>query len=92
MTNLFKVLILVCSVEQVPADCQPETAVDVIIGPPASSEFACARDGQAYVAATPLVVAGETYPKILCSRSLNDDTGLPLVTARNGRRPSHRRG
>ena len=92
MTDLFKVLILVCSVEQAPADCRPETAVDVIIGPSASNEFTCARDGQAYVAATPLVVAGETYPKILCSRSSNDATGLPLATARNGRKPSHGHG
>jgi hypothetical protein len=51
-----------------PADCQQETAIDVIIGPPASNETMCARDGQAYVAQTPFVVAGETYPKILCAR------------------------
>jgi hypothetical protein len=68
MADLFKVLILVCSVQQSPADCQPESAVDVISGPDEPNEIACARDGQAYVAPTPLVVAGETYPKILCLR------------------------
>ena len=68
MADLFKVLILVCSVHQSPADCQPANAVDVISGPDEPNEISCARDGQAYVAPTPLVVVGETYPKILCLR------------------------
>jgi len=72
MEQLFQVLILVCAVDLAPAECQRETAIDIIIGPSASNEIMCARDGQAYVAQTPFVVAGETYPKILCTRSLDE--------------------
>jgi hypothetical protein len=87
MTNLLQVLILVCSVDQAPPDCQPQTALDVIVGPAAANEIACARDGQAYVAGTPFVVAGETWPKILCARGLPEGASAPQLAARSGPRP-----
>jgi hypothetical protein len=92
MSSLFKVLILVCSVNQTPQDCQPDTALDLIIGPPAANELVCARDGQAYVANTPLVVAGETYPKILCTRSDDQNPGSELATAKLPTRPGQPHG
>jgi hypothetical protein len=64
---MFQILILVCSVGIAPADCQPETAVDVIKGPSAASEMTCGLHGQAYIAQTSLRPrsAGE-YVKIKC--------------------------
>lgn len=84
MTNPLAVLILVCSVDVTPADCSQENAVDVIIGPPAPNEMMCGRDGQAYVAETPFVVPGETYPKIICSRQLPAivSSGVSLIPAK----------
>jgi hypothetical protein len=87
VTNLLQVLILVCSVDQAPPDCRPDTALDVIVGPAAANEIACARDGEAYVAGTPFVVAGETYPKILCARAPAEGAGAPQLAARSGPRP-----
>jgi hypothetical protein len=87
MTNLLQVLILVCSVDQAPPDCGPDTALDVIVGPAAANEIACARDGEAYVAGTPFVVAGETWPKILCARDLPEGASAPQLAARSGPRP-----
>jgi hypothetical protein len=87
MTNLLQVLILVCSVDQAPQDCGPDTALDVIVGPAAANEIACARDGQAYVAGTPFVVAGLTWPKILCARALGEGASAPRLAARSGPLP-----
>ena len=49
---MFQVLILVCSVNLAPADCQVETALDLIKGPPVTSEVMCGLHGQAYIAQT----------------------------------------
>ena len=66
---MFQVLILVCSVNLAPADCQIETALDLIKGPPAASEVMCGLHGQAYIAQTSLRprLAGE-YVKVKCLR------------------------
>jgi hypothetical protein len=90
--NLFTVMILVCSVDLTPADCQPESAIDEIIGPAASNELLCARDGEAYVATTPLVIPGETYPKILCMRSGTQDAGSEILTAKIKRNHGQKHG
>lgn len=49
---MFKVLILVCSVNLAPAECQINTALDVINGPEAQNELMCGFHGQAYIAET----------------------------------------
>lgn len=64
---MFQILILVCAVGVAPTDCQPETALDIINGPSATSEMICGMHGQAYVAQTSLRphTDGE-YVKIKC--------------------------
>jgi hypothetical protein len=67
---MFSVLILVCSIDLSPADCQRETALDVINGPDAPNEMMCGFYGQAYIADT--AIAGyrdDEYVKVKCTRS-----------------------
>jgi hypothetical protein len=64
---MFQILILVCSVGVAQADCQPDTALDVINGPTAESEMTCGLHGQAYIAQTSLRPrAADEYVKIKC--------------------------
>ena len=68
---MFKVLILVCSATLAPSECQPETALEVVQGPEARNEIACALQSQAYFAQTALgrdLQPGE-YVKIRCRRT-----------------------
>jgi hypothetical protein len=68
---VFKVLILVCSINLTPADCQTDTAVNVISGPEAGNQAVCGLYGQAYIANTALAPAlhdGE-YVKVKCTRT-----------------------
>jgi hypothetical protein len=67
---VFKVLILVCSNNLAPADCQTDTAVDVISGTEAGNQLACGLYGQACIADTALGAAlrDDEYVKVKCSR------------------------
>lgn len=67
---MYKVLILVCSINLAPADCQIETATAVTNAPDAPNEVMCGLHGQAYLANTAFI--GERdyrYVKIKCTRS-----------------------
>jgi hypothetical protein len=67
---MFKVLILVCSINLAPADCQRDNALDVITGPDAQNEMMCGFYGQAYVADTALVGRrDDEYLKVTCTRT-----------------------
>ena len=68
---MFKVLILVCSINITPADCQMDTAVDVISGPEAANQSVCGLYGQAYIADTALGAAlrDDEYVKVKCTRT-----------------------
>ena len=68
---MFKVLILVCSINTTPADCQMDTAVDVISGPEAANQSMCGLYGQAYIADTALGAAlrDDEYVKVKCTRT-----------------------
>ncbi|MGO4724668.1 MULTISPECIES: hypothetical protein [unclassified Inquilinus] len=62
-------LLLVCATSLSPADCEIDTAIDVIQGPATASPSACAFQGQAQVADTALPIRpGETYLKVRCIR------------------------
>ncbi len=75
---MFQVLILVCSVDLAPSDCQIETALDVIRGPVAANEVMCGLYGQAYIAQTTLAPHGPgEYVKIRC---------IPLTAAQEALR------
>ena len=67
---MFKVLILVCSINLSPSDCQLDNAIDVINGPSAQNEMMCGFYGQAYVADTSLTGRrNDEYVKVKCTRS-----------------------
>jgi hypothetical protein len=68
---VFKVLILVCSINTTPADCQTDTAVDVISGPEAANQSVCGLYGQAYIADTALGTAlrADEYVKVKCTHT-----------------------
>lgn len=67
---MFKVLILVCSMNLSPADCQADTAVQIIDGPDAANEVQCGLYGQAYIAGAPGVGPRDgEYVKIRCTRT-----------------------
>jgi hypothetical protein len=67
---MFKVLILVCSINMAPSDCQRHNALDVISGPDAQNEIMCGLYGQAYVADTALVGRqNNEYVKVTCTRT-----------------------
>ena len=69
---MFKVLILVCSVQFAPQDCQKDNAIDVIWGPDATNEMTCAFTGQAYIADTAVGtgVGRDEYVKVQCIRQV----------------------
>ena len=68
---MFKVLILVCSVNLAPADCQTDTALDVIDGPEAANQSVCGLYGQAYIADTALgtKLPDNEYVKVKCTHA-----------------------
>jgi hypothetical protein len=70
-TLMFKILILICSINLAPADCQIHNALDVIDGPEASSQALCGMYGQAYIADTALGARHreDEYVKVRCTRT-----------------------
>src|SRR5882724_1181042 len=71
VVSVFKVLILVCSINLAPADCQTDTAVDVISGPEAVNQSVCGLYGQAYIADTAVGAAlrDDEYVKVKCTHT-----------------------
>jgi hypothetical protein len=73
--NPIAVVILICSASLGRADCQMNTALDVIRGPNVANEMMCALQGQTTIAATAVAPRnGDEYVKILCMRSASRDT------------------
>src|SRR5262245_44604848 len=66
--DLIKIVILICSVEMAPQDCQTDSAMVVIAGPTVTTMMACSQDGQAHIARTSLLDE-HTYPKLLCTHA-----------------------
>ena len=64
---MLRILILICSADVSPPDCQRETALDLISGPEVVSVFSCAMQGQAVLASTANIGRrGNEYVKIRC--------------------------
>jgi hypothetical protein len=65
---MLKMLILICSANVSPAECQVETALDIIHGPQVASVFECGMASQVMAARTSLLrrAPGE-YMKVRCS-------------------------
>jgi hypothetical protein len=51
---MFQILILICALDISQANCQVDTALDVIRGPQVANELMCGFHGQAFLAATTL--------------------------------------
>ena len=68
---MFRIVILVCSMQLAPADCQVNNAIDVINGPEAYDSVSCGLYGQSYLAGTALGEAHrpDEYVKISCLRT-----------------------
>lgn len=67
---MLQMLILVCSINLSPSDCQADTALDVIRGPKVANAMECGMHGQAYIAQTALMTRGTgEYLKIRCTPS-----------------------
>lgn len=65
---MLKMLILVCSANLSPADCQVETALDIIHGPQVASVFECGMASQVMAAQTSLLRRGQReYIKVRCA-------------------------
>ena len=82
---MFKVLILVCSINLAPQDCKRDNAIDVIVGPIASNELTCGFSAQAYIANTALAPTDGNYLKIRCMRPA--EASLPEARINNPNGP-----
>jgi hypothetical protein len=65
---MFKVLILVCSMNLAPSDCDIKNAIDVVAGPMSPNELSCGISAQAFLATTTLSPNDGEYAKIQCKR------------------------
>jgi hypothetical protein len=84
--NTLKVMILICSANLSPADCQTDTAFDVISGPEVSSLVACGLQGQSQLAATTIGrIRPDEYVKIRCEP-------VGRIAAKPMKSPQHREG
>ena len=64
---MIQTLLLICALAVPRPACSPDTAADVIQGPPATSMMGCALMGQAYVAQTRLRPGPGQYLKVICN-------------------------
>jgi hypothetical protein len=65
--RMLRILILICSTEVSPQDCQRETALDIISGPQVASIMTCGVQGQALAASTAAIGRRpDEYMKIRC--------------------------
>lgn len=63
---MLQIVILVCSTAVQPAECKPETALDIISGPKVAAVGECLLVGQTTYAATSLRRRPDEYIKIRC--------------------------
>ena len=83
----YSVVILICSMGLSHADCQPDTALDVVRGPEVDNPVMCAFNAQTMMARTDLVQGGAQYLKVVCARSKSADQWKAEIEAQ-GRRES----
>jgi hypothetical protein len=65
---MFKVLILVCSMNLAPSDCDIKNAIDIMAGPMSPNELSCGISAQAFLAVTALSPSDGEYVKVQCKR------------------------
>ena len=65
---MFKVMILICAMSGDHAACTPETAIDVVKGPPAHTMSQCMHESQTTLAMTSIKPdPGKQYMKVVCT-------------------------
>jgi hypothetical protein len=80
---MYTIVILICSTVLSHADCQSNTAVDVVRGPTVDNPMMCGFDAQAMIARTDLVRPdGTEYVKVMCTRSKNAEEWVAEIAAR----------
>ncbi len=69
---MFKVLILICAVGVDRSACTPQTAIDVVRGPPAHTMSQCIHESQTTLAQTSIAPEpGKQYMKIVCTSEVS---------------------
>jgi len=66
--NTFVAYILLCASSVTVRDCDTGTAIDVVMGPNAGNEIACAIEAQEMIAQTAIRPRDGEYLKIFCLR------------------------
>jgi hypothetical protein len=65
---VFKVMILICALNVDHKACTPETAIDVVKGPPAHTWSQCMHESQTTLANTSIrPELGKQYMKVVCT-------------------------
>ncbi len=80
--ELVKAVILICSTALPAADCEPETALDVIVAPQNSSMELCGFHAQAYLASGAFAdrLGEGTYLKVQCRFGQRTATNEPPLS------------
>ena len=80
---MYSILVLICSTALSHADCQANTAVDVVRGPTVDNPMMCGFNAQTMIARTDLVQSGGSeYVKVICTRARNAEEWVAEVKAR----------
>ncbi len=65
---MYKVMILICAMAVDHTACTPDTALDIVHGPPAHTLAQCMKESQATLASTSIAPEpGKQYMKVICS-------------------------
>jgi hypothetical protein len=86
---MFKVLILVCSMNLAPQDCQMKNAIHVIAGPMVSSELSCRLSAQTLIFRMAVAPTDAEYVKIQCKRLSSTDASADPSAGAPASAPRH---
>jgi hypothetical protein len=79
----YSIVILICSIALSHAECQPNTALDVVRGPKVDNAVMCAMNSQTMMASTDLVQGDRgQYMKVVCAPSKNVEQWRAEIEAR----------
>jgi hypothetical protein len=78
----YSIVILICSALLSHADCQLNTALDVVRGPQVTNPVMCALNAQTMIARTDLVQSGSEYMKVLCAPIKSKEEWIAEIEAR----------
>lgn len=80
---MYSIIVFICSTGLAHAECQANTATDVVRGPTVENEIMCGLNAQTVIARTNLVKSdGTEYVKIVCARTNKADEWIAEIEAR----------